>query len=50
MNKFKSRQAKNKTTADISVFTKDKTAVNKATANISFSASRKAQDKATKNF
>ena len=51
MNKFKSRQTKNNTTGNISsAFIKNRSAENNATANVSFSASREAKNKATKNF
>ena len=51
MNKFKSRQTKNNATGNISsAFIKNRSAENTATANVSFSASREAKNKATKNF
>ena len=50
MNKFKSRQAKNNATENISAFVKKRSAGNNSTSDISFSHSREAKNKATKNF
>jgi len=50
MNKFKSRQAKNNATRNISAFVKKRSAGNNSTSDISFSHSREAKNKATKNF